>query len=343
MEYEYVVFIGRFQPLHNSHLKVMQEALTHGRKLIMVMGSCNAAENIKNPWGPAEREAMMRACFHSSENEAIDFVFVSDHFYSENEWITEVQQQVYYATNGSDSVALIGTYKDESSYYIKMFPQWDEIIAKPHDLMNATDVRKALFENGSVESAVETLDHCLPEPVAAWLTNNYLNSERHRNMCDEYKFIQDYKAKWAAAPFVPTFNTVDAICIQSGHILVVKRKFHPGKGLWALPGGFLKANETLETAAIRELKEETGIKVDKAELRKSIVGSHTFDYPGRSLRGRTITHAFCINLPDGPLPEVRGNDDAAAARWIPLMDVARLERQFYEDHSHIIQYFVRKF
>ena len=340
MEYEYVVFIGRFQPVHKSHLQVMQEALTHGKKLIVVLGSANAAENIKNPWSVAEREEMIRVCFGQDQNERIIVTSVGDHFYNDNEWITEVQQRVYEESSGSDSVALIGTYKDESSYYIKLFPQWDEIVARSHDMMNATDVRTALFSEPVAEGVLE---NCLPQQVNEWLAANYEGSDRHQNMKDEFKFINDYKTKWASAPFVPTFNTVDAVVIQSGHILVVKRKFHPGKGLWALPGGFLKPTETLATAAIRELKEETGIRVDKAELKRHIVSERTFDHPSRSLRGRTITHAYCIHLPNGPLPEVRGSDDAAAAKWIPLMDVPRLSNKFYEDHSFIVEFFIRKF
>jgi bifunctional NMN adenylyltransferase/nudix hydrolase len=73
--------------------------------------------------------------------------------------------------------------------------------------------------------------------------------------------IEKYKESWKAAPFPPTFVTVDAVVVQSGHVLLVKRKAMPGAGLWALPGGFLNQEETLLDGAIRELKEETKIKV----------------------------------------------------------------------------------
>jgi bifunctional NMN adenylyltransferase/nudix hydrolase len=122
----------------------------------------------------------------------------------------------------------------------------------------------------------------------------------------------------------------------------VKRKFNPGKGLYALPGGFLKQTETLEAGAIRELKEETGIKVHAPILKGHIIESKTFDHPGRSLRGRTITTAFYIKLPDGELPEVKGSDDAEVATWLPLMDVLGMEKEFFDDHSHIIRYFLNR-
>jgi bifunctional NMN adenylyltransferase/nudix hydrolase len=67
-----------------------------------------------------------------------------------------------------------------------------------------------------------------------------------------------------------------------------------------------------------------------------------FDHPERSLRGRTITHAYHIKLKDGKLPEVKQGSDAKGAFWMPLMDVGRCEDKFFEDHAHIISYFVNK-
>ena len=151
--------------------------------------------------------------------------------------------------------------------------------------------------------------------------------------------LVDYKTAWEGAPFPPTFVTVDAIVIRSGHVLVVRRKGALGKGLIALPGGFLNQNETAQDAAIRELKEETGIKLSKEDLEKAIAGRKVFDYPERSLRGRTITHGFFIDLKRGPLPIVKGSDDADKAWWMSLREFETREAEFFEDHFHIINFF----
>jgi bifunctional NMN adenylyltransferase/nudix hydrolase len=154
----------------------------------------------------------------------------------------------------------------------------------------------------------------------------------------EYKMVKKYKEAWKAAPFPPTFMTVDAIVVQSGHILLVKRGDMPGKGLWALPGGFLNQEETMLDGAIRELKEETKIKVPVPVLKGSIKESKTFDAPNRSSRGRTITQAFFIDLGVGELPKVKGADDAEKAFWVPFNQVK--QEKMFEDHFHIIDNFI---
>ena len=151
--------------------------------------------------------------------------------------------------------------------------------------------------------------------------------------------VKKYKEAWKAAPFPPTFMTVDAVVVQSGHILLVKRGDMPGKGLWALPGGFLNQGETMLDGAIRELKEETKIKIPVPVLKGSIKDSKTFDAPNRSQRGRTITQAFYIDLGFAEeLPKVKGSDDAEKAFWVPFNQVK--QELMFEDHWHIIDHFV---
>jgi bifunctional NMN adenylyltransferase/nudix hydrolase len=102
----------------------------------------------------------------------------------------------------------------------------------------------------------------------------------------------------------------------------------------------LNQKEFIETAALRELREETVIKVSKEELKKLIKEVHVFDAPDRSLRGRTITHAYLIDLGTGPLPQVKGSDDADKAWWEPLNSAMGREEEFFEDHWHIMNFFL---
>ena len=117
---------------------------------------------------------------------------------------------------------------------------------------------------------------------------------------------------------------------------MIERDDFPGKGLLALPGGFINEYEKLVDACIRELEEETSLALPPADLKKAIRKKEVFDYPYRSSRGRIITHVFHIVLDqDAGLPEVKGGDDARHARWLPLDDLD--PAGMLEDHFFIIR------
>ena len=100
-------------------------------------------------------------------------------------------------------------------------------------------------------------------------------------------------------------------------MLLVERGQEPYAGRWALPGGFLLPDESAETAARRELAEETGL-ADVSGLHLEQL--RTYSEPGRDPRMRVVSVAFAALLPDPPEPHA--GTDAAEARWMPY-DQAR--------------------
>jgi bifunctional NMN adenylyltransferase/nudix hydrolase len=100
----------------------------------------------------------------------------------------------------------------------------------------------------------------------------------------------------------------------------------------------------MEDGMIRELREETRLKVPEIVLRKGITYQKTFDAPDRDLRGRTVTNAFLIELDggDGKLPAVKGSDDAAKAEWFSLAEIGKMGELIYADHKHIIDVMVSR-
>ena len=122
--------------------------------------------------------------------------------------------------------------------------------------------------------------------------------------------------------------TADCIVITreaEPKVLLIKRGNPPFMGCWAFPGGFMNMDETTEQCAIRELEEETGLKV--SELQQ--IGAYS--KVDRDPRGRTITVAY-LALVDAPLP-VKGLDDAAKAQWFPLSALPALAF----DHADILK------
>ena len=152
--------------------------------------------------------------------------------------------------------------------------------------------------------------------------------------------LRRYREAWACAPYPPVFVTVDAVVRCAGHVLLVRRGQAPGKGLYAVPGGFIEQRETAYQSAVRELREETTLGLLEMSLRQQLKAVAVFDHPDRSQRGRTITHAHYFDLGERPLPEVRAGDDAAAAEWVPVGDLLELEDQFLDDHFHMLDHFL---
>lgn len=112
--------------------------------------------------------------------------------------------------------------------------------------------------------------------------------------------------------------------------LLVRRAYPPFQGRWAIPGGFVQAQETLETAARRELEEETGVREVYLEQ------LYTFGDPGRDPRGRVITVAYVALVPEDV--SVRAGDDAAEAAWHSAYHLPPLAF----DHDEIVRYAVKR-
>lgn len=341
-KFDALVFIGRFSPFHNGHKAIIDAALEKAKEVIVVVGSSFAARNIRTPFTFEERRSMIKAVFPQDN---VKVVPVSDYPYDDNKWVAAVQNVVHGAISWSADpirIGLIGHEKDGTSYYLKIFPTWSNVSVPNIDGINATDIRIALLgdNEGRYDAASVMPKEALRvmSKIIADGPDGY--SESWMTLRAEYQMIKKYKEAWKAAPFPPTFMTVDAVVVQSGHVLLVKRGDMPGKGLWALPGGFLNQEETMLNGAIRELKEETKIKVPVPVLKGSIRDSKTFDAPNRSARGRTITQAFFIDLGVGELPKVKGSDDAEKAFWVPLNEVVKQRDRFFEDHVAILDYFV---
>jgi bifunctional NMN adenylyltransferase/nudix hydrolase len=301
-----------------------------------------------------------------------------DSIYSDSQWLMQVQNLVHKAVEDRFGklqdyrVILNGSDKDDTTYYLSKFPQWGKNVKDVRgEAINSTDVRESLFLGN------DYWKDCVYPPVKEYI-DQWFSSDAGQRILEEYLFTLKYKkglppandedvAKVAFAvldglnisqddttfntvfdiiksecmyPYPIVYQTVDNVVFYKGNVLLIRRKHAPGKGLWALPGGFIESKEFLIDSSIRECEEETEL-VIKPEWHK---WTHTFDSPSRSLRRRTITTAFSWVVPER-FDEVRvmAADDADKAKWFPLNKVLEeMSDKLFEDHHDIISYMVNR-
>lgn len=348
--FEYLVFIGRFQPFHNGHKAVVDKALEMADKVIVLVGSSNQAPSVRNPFSFEQRNMMILKSYPASERLYIRPI--DDHTYDDTGWIEQVQSVVsevvvnsaegntehHHARGMADiNVGLIGCRKDDTSYYLSLFPQFGSVDVDqvdPEKMLNATDIREAIYQGYYATLFKDHVPACVMEQL--WTAYHTASFQK---LITEYEWARDYLK--TAHNFPRIEHTVDCVVVCSGHVLLIRRGQQPGKGMLALPGGFVDPKERLQTAALRELKEETCIDTGGLDLAQCIAATETFDDPYRSTRGRVITTAYLINLGNLPvLFPVTGSDDAEEALWMPIAELRAA--QMHDDHYFIIQALIKR-
>ena len=368
------VYIGRFSPWHNGHAEVLDRARKKSDAVLILIGSTNWAANPKNPWTFIERKDVIDKYVQNridvQHGAPVHVDAIRDYLYNDQMWISNVRAKISSFINKSSlknvEVRITGSDRDSSTFYLKLFPDYIlDLINEDMEVsrfLTATTVREIYFGRTLGSNKIDSpmaevlLKSFVPIETINFLkyfesTNSYSLLVKEHNFNINYRKpyeVRDKKVDKVSGecidpglPYDVIFHTVDNVVFQTGHVLLVKRRSEPGKGLLALPGGFVNSRERLLDAAIRELREETRLKVPDPILRSSIVFNENFDHPDRSLRGRTITTTFFYKLPDHVvdnkivLPVVKGSDDAEKAMWVPINEIlnnVEFENRFFEDH-----------
>lgn len=151
--------------------------------------------------------------------------------------------------------------------------------------------------------------------------------------CAQIGYTYAYPRPALTADFILLAQLPD----KSRHLLLIRRGKEPFEGCFAFPGGFVNEDETLEWAAVRELREETGIRLKDYGLVPQFF--RPYSEPERDPRGRTVTMVYHATLECGTLPPVQGADDAAYAAWFPIGNLPELAF----DHARIWAEFQQKY
>jgi bifunctional NMN adenylyltransferase/nudix hydrolase len=348
------VFIGRFQPPHLAHLKTITRALARYDRLIVVLGSALCYPTPKNPFSAEEREAMIRESLASESQQEgktsssplstpwpgpqpstpdtrLHYLHMPDDFYDDPRWFRTVSAAVEDMAGPDADIRIAGFDKDQSSYYLHGFGSW---LFEPSGVvssLSATSIRNSYFAGSDGWKGM------VPQAVRRFMEQFVITREYDRLQA-EWKTIQHNCSLDKCYPYPIVHVTADSLVLAQGQVLLVEHGGALSKGAWALPGVYVQPRETLLQSALRGLREKTGL-VLKPHLLKA---SKAFDYPGRSQRGRVISHGHFFDLRDTTSPPVHGQNHACTAFWLPLGELYQHQARFFEDHYQIIRWFIER-
>lgn len=314
--------VMRAQPLHEGHIQIIEQALQTCDRLVILLGSVNRARSFLNPWTFEER----RARIVGQLEHVLDSIKVyplNDYKYSDAQWLGDVNMIITSEVQGTDAKAVIYGHTKPGNDYLKLFKEgtaYKEVNSTTN--LSATEIREGMYEQ----------DVFLP------LTGGYRNLPEEA-FEDRTYFLGEAK-RFENYPYKETlnFNCADAVIECDGYVLLIQRGRAPGKGAWALPGGFKNANETFIQCAIRETDEEVNLRIPRKVLEGSIVATRLFDAPdrGQGIPRNTLAVHFRVKRDaDGRLPRIAPADDAMHAEWV-LVNDAMNEISMYDDHQDII-------
>lgn len=323
--------IGRFAPLHEGHKLLLRSAAAQCDKLLVLIGSANQPRTIRTPWTYKERsEAILKwGAFPANQDNIgrkLKTIPINDYAFNDTVWIKQIQtvveaQQWQGIVENKDirlkglapQVILFGHEKDDTDY-LSWFPDWKYVSIQSTVKTSGTSEREFLFKNHPDQ---------LPKSVV-----------------DDWNYFKKEAETFKNYPFPETlnFNCADAILECAGHVLLIKRKFAPGAGTWALPGGFKNQQETFLDCAIRELVEETNVRIPEKVLRGSIIQTKLFDSPkrGHGIPRNTLAVHIKVSLDaDGKLPRFAPADDAVEAKWVKVSEIGT-QYLMFDSHDGIL-------
>lgn len=328
------IIIGRFQPWHCNHYKILETALNACDKVYIGIGSANVSGTLKNPMTVFERKKYIQDYITDNRQKPdllnrIEFIFIDD-FMHDNDFFNELE----YLIRKYEINYIFGHKKsDGSSNWVNTF-------------YKAPRLNLPVFVD--VETGDDTSSTMLRQRV---LEGHGVGNYDWTGYREYAKKIKDYNDQFVH-PYcnVSTHLTADALIYNSfdNEILLIKRNKGFGSGRYAMIGGFVEPNETCYDAMKRELFEETGIEYDKLKSPPLLI--MTVDTPNRSDRGRIYTTVYRISVSrcddnywdnlnnlNSIISNFKANDEVSELRWVTRKDFNEsVKYQMLEDHAVII-------
>jgi bifunctional NMN adenylyltransferase/nudix hydrolase len=326
--YDFCVFIGRFQPFHKGHQHTVKIALQQSKKLIVVLGSYRLAPAPRVPWDACDRKKMILAAFEKAQHQRFLFVFVRDRLHCEDLWKQNILGEISKHTSTQQKIALIGHCKDSSSFYLKMFPNWDFIETNNYKNIHATDFRENFF----LQKNSLSLYKDIPDGTAKWL-RKYQKTKSFQNIKDQFLWISKKRDQDVVI--------CSAFVFCGRYILLVKRQTPLCQNLWSLPEIVSLGQESLLKLSLQAVQKETCFQWME-KLESCYCAEAYFECAENSSLGRQRKYVFCYKWADPLLPEVFPGQEIKNVEWILLDDLYLREHEMYSDTFQMITWFLQK-
>ena len=315
--------IGRFQPLHNGHVALIQKAMDDNDVVLVLVGSQNKLTDYRNPFDIETRLELLKE--HFAQYDKMYFKGMDD--YPNNEqWVEDVISRVNTITDDPRATTVYTSDKDAEFYRMNFLYS---VEVSPSKGLNATDIREFSYRAGGIH-------HNIPQVTKEFLTN-WLETDEYNRLRKEYYLCVSSKeeAIYNHSYGNPIEPVAHAMVIQGGKVLLVKRSGVRGHGQWALPGGFIQHTETTRAGALRELQEETSL--DLLNQPRAAEVAFAIEENMNGLSTRTIGFNYCYAVhPDETLDIVAG-DDAQDVQWFSLEDVANGDMPLFYNHTTVVR------
>lgn len=309
---QHLAYLSSFQPLTENDEQVVGAALASADRVTLIVGSARSSRSSHlNPLSLRERVDLLEQVYSREVSSGrIAIAHLADHLYQNASW--ELDLATLVKERGIDGFAV---RRDEKGKRDRQLSRVAPVLAGAANSMSQRrreEILAVWYSGGPMPylggGAIAAMCELRGSAHFEWLK-------------EEWQFNLEYRAAWAKTPYPVKFLTADACIECNGRVLLVRRGNWPGKGLWALPGGFLEDDETVDEAAARELGEETNLELTLEQAQQWLVRQGLFDLPYRDGRGRLVTGGYYFQVPGDVLPDVEALDDADEVWWAPVEQI----------------------
>lgn len=323
------VYIGRFQPIHNGHMAIIEKTIKMMKKndsFTIIIGSADQERTIRNPLTVEERRKTLEI---ATEGMPVKIDAINDSPYDYDEWIRQLAAKLFKDYSSFGNTTIIGMEGVE------------EYVKRLNDIVGKDACKSIVFTEQDTNTNIHSTK--IRENADAWFNDLFMPTkvvDYLRSIIPDFvdiiksinKVADDY-AKSCNVKYNTCFMTVDNVVYTDDKILLIRRK---DNGKYAIPGGFAEPYQTMKQNALRELEEETSLTLNDVILDKEpILIDAPFRDPRSSKKVNLISMVYSWNCknPDN----VKAADDAADAMWVDFKEIENMKTsEFHADHKKII-------